>query len=91
MQIPGYATEMKALRGSCLGRCGVLQKIEWVAPSMIGQWNDKYQACNSRVLHLSNSAEILPEVASGKKQEAASVNTFFSQLSNVSDCYANRP
>ena len=51
-----------------------------------GNYDDKYQACNSRVLHLSNSAEILPKVASGKEQEAASVNTFFSQLSNVSDC-----
>ena len=41
-----------------------------------GNYGDKYQACSSRVLHLSNSAEILPKVASGKEQEAASVNIF---------------
>ena len=42
-----------------------------------GNYGDKYQACSSRVLHLSNSAEILPKVASVKEQEAASVNTLF--------------
>ena len=54
-----------------------------------GNYGDKHQACSSRVLHLSNSAKILPKVASTsrKEQEAASV----SRLSNVSDCYANRP
>ena len=40
-------------------------------------YGDKYQACNSRVLQLSNSAEILPRVASEKEQEAASKNTLF--------------
>ena len=33
-----------------------------------GNYGDKYQACSSRVLHLSNSVEILPKVASGKEQ-----------------------
>ena len=42
-----------------------------------GNYGDKYQACSSRVLHLFNSVEILPKVASGKEQVAASVNTFF--------------
>ena len=40
-----------------------------------GNYGDKYQVCRSRILHLSNSAEILPKVASEKEQEAASVNT----------------
>ena len=42
-----------------------------------GNYGDKYQTYNSRVLHLSNSVEILPKAASGKEQEAASVNTLF--------------
>jgi len=42
-----------------------------------GNYSDKYQVCSNRVSHLSNSAEILPKVASGKEQEAASVNTLF--------------
>ena len=42
-----------------------------------GSYGDEYQACSSRVLQLSNSAEILPRVASEKEQEAASENTLF--------------
>ena len=42
-----------------------------------GSYGDEDQACSSRVLQLSNSAEILPSVASGREQEAASENTLF--------------
>ena len=42
-----------------------------------GSYGDEDQAWSSRVLQLSNSAEILPRVASGREQEAASENTFF--------------
>ena len=42
-----------------------------------GSYGDKYQACSSRVLQLSNSTETLPRVASEKEQEAASENTLF--------------
>ena len=42
-----------------------------------GSYGDEYQACSSRVLQLSNSAETLPRVASEKEQEAASENTLF--------------
>ena len=42
-----------------------------------GSYGDEYQACSSRVLQLSNSAEILPRVASEREQEAASENTIF--------------
>ena len=38
-------------------------------------YGDEYQVC--RVLLLSNSAEILPRVASEKEQEAVSENTLF--------------
>ena len=34
-----------------------------------GRYSDKYQACSSRVLQLSNSAEILPRIASEREQE----------------------
>ena len=37
-----------------------------------GSYGDEYQACSSRVLQLSNSAEIFPSVASEREQEAAS-------------------
>ena len=56
-----------------------------------GSFGDEYQACSSRVLQLSNSAEILPRVASEREQEAASENTLFIRLSNVPKFYANRP
>ena len=42
-----------------------------------GSYGDEDQAWSSRVLQLSNSAEILPRVASGREQEAASEKTFF--------------
>ena len=42
-----------------------------------GSYGEEYQACSSRVLQLSNSAETLPRVASEKEQEAASENTLF--------------
>ena len=42
-----------------------------------GNYGDEYQAYSSRVLQLSNSAEILPRVASEREQEAASENTKF--------------
>ena len=42
-----------------------------------GSYRDEYQACSSRVLQLSNSAEILPRVASEREHEAASENTLF--------------
>ena len=42
-----------------------------------GSYRVEYQACSSRVLQLSNSAEILPRVASEREQEAASENTIF--------------
>ena len=42
-----------------------------------GSYRDKYQACSSRVLQFSNSAETMPRVASEKEQEAASENTIF--------------
>ena len=42
-----------------------------------GRYGDEYQACSSRVLQLSNSAEILPRIASEREQEAASENTLF--------------
>ena len=43
--------------------------------SVQGSYGDEYQACSSRVLQLSNSAEIWPRVASEREQEAASENT----------------
>ena len=42
-----------------------------------GNYSDKHQAHSSRVLHLSNSAKILPKFAAKKEQEAASVNGLF--------------
>ena len=42
-----------------------------------GSYGDEYQAHSSRVLQLSNSAEILPRVASEREQEAASENSIF--------------
>ena len=45
----------------------------------------KYQACSSRVLQLSNSAEILPRVASEREQEAASENTIFYPIIELSE------
>ena len=42
-----------------------------------GSYGDEYQACSSRVLQLSNSAETLSRVASEKEQEAASEKTLF--------------
>ena len=42
-----------------------------------GSYGDEYQACSSRVLQLSDSAETLPRVASEREQEAASKNTLF--------------
>ena len=44
---------------SCLGRWGVLPKIEWVAPSMIGQWIYVFfrrghpQLCNRQTILVS--------------------------------------
>ena len=40
-------------------------------------YGDKYQAYSSRVLQLSNNAELLPTVVSEREQEAASENTLF--------------
>ena len=48
-----------------------------------GSYRDEYQACSSRVLQLSNSAEILPRVASEREQEAASENTLFYHVSQA--------
>ena len=45
--------------------------------SVQGSYGDEYQVCSSRVLQLSNSAEILPRVASEREQEAVSENTLF--------------
>ena len=45
-----------------------------------GSYGDEYQACSSRVLQLSNSAEILLRVASEREQEAPSKNTLFSPI-----------
>ena len=42
-----------------------------------GSYEDEYQVYSSRVLQLSNSAEILQRVASEREQEAASENTIF--------------
>ena len=42
-----------------------------------GSHREEYRACSSRVLQLSNSAEILLRVASEREQEAASKNTIF--------------
>ena len=42
-----------------------------------GNYGEEYQMYSSRVLQLSNSAEILPRVASEREQEAASENTIF--------------
>ena len=39
-----------------------------------GSHGDEYQECSSRVLQLSNSAEIFPRVASEREQEAMSKN-----------------
>ena len=59
------------------------------APKAVTVTKIRREAAGS--LQLSNSAEILPRVASGREQEAASENPFFPRLSNFSDCYANRP
>ena len=45
--------------------------------SVQGSYGYEYQACSSRVLQLSNSAKILPRVASEKEQKAASDNASF--------------
>ena len=42
-----------------------------------GSYGDEYQARSSRVLWLSNSAAILPRVASEREQETASENSIF--------------
>ena len=43
-----------------------------------GSYGDEHQACSSRVLQLSDSAEILPRVTSEREQEAASKNNILS-------------
>ena len=45
--------------------------------SVQGSYGDEYQACSSRVLQLSNSAEILLRIASEREQEVVSENTLF--------------
>ena len=45
-----------------------------------GSYGDEYQAYGSRVLQLSNSAEILQRVASERGQEAVSENTLSSPI-----------
>ena len=42
-----------------------------------GTYDDKYQACSSRVLLFLEGAEILPKDASEKEQETTSENTWF--------------
>ena len=42
-----------------------------------GSYSDEYQACSSRGMQLSNSAEILLRIASEKEQEVVSENTLF--------------
>ena len=49
-----------------------------------GSYGDEYQAY-SRVLQLSNSAEILLRVASEREQEAASENTIFYPIIECSE------
>ena len=56
-----------------------------------GSYGDECQVCSSRFLQLSNSAGILPRVASEREQEAASENAIFIRLSNVPKFYVNRP
>ena len=50
-----------------------------------GSYGDEYQACSSRVLQLSNSAEILLRVASEREQEAVSENTIFYPIIECSE------
>ena len=45
----------------------------------------EYQACSSRVLQVSNSAEILPRVDSEREQEVASENTIFYPIIECSE------
>ena len=53
--------------------------------------NHEYQACSSKVLQLSNSAKILPRVASEREQEAASTNTIFYPIINCSEILRQSP
>ena len=55
-----------------------------------GSYGDEYQACSSRVLQLSNSAEILPRVASEREQEATSENTIFYPIIDCSEILLRR-
>ena len=55
-----------------------------------GSYGDKYQVCSSRVLQLSNSAEILLRVASEREEEAASKNTMFYQIVEWSEIVQRR-
>ena len=48
-------------------------------------YGDKYQAWSSRVLQLSNSAKILPKVASEREQEAVSENRIFYPIIECSE------
>ena len=59
-----------------------------------GSYGDEYQACSNWVLQLSNSAEILPRVASRKGSRKLRLKTqYFIRLleSNVPKFYVNRP
>ena len=49
------------------------QPIQFSA-TPLSTYRDKYQACSSRVLQLSNSTEILPRVAPEREQKVASKN-----------------
>ena len=56
-----------------------------------GSYGNKHQACSSRVLQLSNSAEILPRVASEREQEATSKNAIFYPIIRCSETIDNIP
>ena len=56
-----------------------------------GSYGDEYQACSSRILQLSNSAEILPIVASEREQEAASENKIFHPIIVWSEMLRSSP
>ena len=50
-----------------------------------GSYWDEHQDYSRRVLHLSNSAEILPRVASEREQKAASKNKMFYPITKWSE------
>ena len=56
-----------------------------------GSYRDEYWTCSSRILQLSNSAEILPRVASEREQEAASENTIFYPIIECSKILPSLP